>query len=261
MIERWNKGVADDCMPEEMLVSTLEKVRRHPWWKARAALALEVLKRNEISPPASVFDVGCGWGVNLTALEKAGYRVSGLDISPQILSLIDSPQRRLIEADLMQPLPDRVEPADAILALDVIEHLDDDRYAVQQMAQLLKPGGIAVISVPAQPELYSDFDAVQGHRRRYLPESLQAAFDKTGLKIRTIFWWGAWMVPILRRTRASENKQRDRPARTYADYLNLPPWPGPQIFAAAFALEKARAISGSLNTGTSLFAVAERICL
>lgn len=77
---------------------------------------------------------------------------------------------------------------DALLALDVIEHLDDDRGAVMRMASLLKPGGLAIISVPALPELFSDFDEVQGHRRRYVPETLRAAFQDTGLTVREIFW-------------------------------------------------------------------------
>ena len=53
-------------------------------------------------PSADVADVGCGWGVNLDALEEAGYTVRGLDISRQVLERIDRPSRRLIEADLNQ---------------------------------------------------------------------------------------------------------------------------------------------------------------
>ncbi|MDQ3621404.1 MAG: class I SAM-dependent methyltransferase [Verrucomicrobiota bacterium] len=155
MIETWSKGSADECMPEEMLVSTLEKVRRHCWWDARAKLALAVLKRNDVRPPAYVLDVGCGWGVTLSALEKAGYRATGLDISPRILQMIDRPDRRLIEADLSQDLPLHSERADALLCLDVLEHIDDDQHAVRQLIRLLKPGGIGVISVPALPELFS----------------------------------------------------------------------------------------------------------
>jgi SAM-dependent methyltransferase len=242
-------------MPEDLLVSVIEMVRRHPWWRARARLALDVLKRNNVSPPASVFDVGCGWAVNLTALEDAGYRVTGLDISRRILALIDAPSRRLIEADLTQPPRAVADPAEALLALDVIEHIDDDRTALRNMAALLRPGGIAVVSVPALPELFSEFDEIQGHRRRYLPDSLHAAFDDTGLAVRSIFWWGAWMVPVLRRMRSRAGKSRPR---TYADYLRLPRWPGPQLMALAFAVERRLAPKEWLSTGTSLFAVAAR---
>lgn len=255
MIETWSCGPADDAMPEEILVSVHERVRRHPWWCARVRLALSVLQKNGVLPPAHVVDVGCGWGTNLEALEAAGYRVTGIDISPQILARIDRPDRRLIEADLTQDLPARAgaEQADALLALDVIEHIDDDRGAVRRMAQMLRTGGLAMLSVPALPELFSEFDRIQGHRRRYTPETLRDAISGSGLTVQSVFWWGAWMVPVLRRMRT-----RTHAPRTYADYLRLPPWPGPQVMRLAYAVEEKLALAGRLKTGTSLVAVAVR---
>ena len=258
MIETWSKGVADECMPEEMLVSTMKQVERHPWWRARAALALSILKRQRLLPPARVFDVGCGWGINLTALERAGYRATGLDISAQILHLIERRGRHLIEADITQPLPAGLERADALFALDVIEHIDDDRAAVQALARMLRPGGCAVLSVPALPELFSEFDQIQGHRRRYVPASLREVFRGTGFETPAIFWWGSWMVPILRRMRSRPGADAKRAPRGYADYLALPAWPGPQLMSLAFTIEKRLALAGKLKVGTSLFAVASR---
>jgi SAM-dependent methyltransferase len=255
MITTWSRGPADDNMPEEMLVDTLEKVRRHPWWLARAKLALAVLAHQGIQPPAKIADVGCGWGVNLQSLETAGYKVSGLDISRQILQCIDRPDRNLIEADLNQPLPVDAGKSDGLLALDVIEHLDDDANATRQFARLLRPGGIAVISVPARPDLFSEFDEIQGHRRRYLPDRLRQAFDGSGLEVIELFWWGAWMVPVLRRMR---KKSKGSAPRTYSEYLKLPSAPVRAAMNLVYAWEQPRALHGRLKTGTSLFAVARR---
>jgi SAM-dependent methyltransferase len=257
MISVWSRGVADENMPESILADTLEQVRRHPWWQARAKLALATLRKHRISPPMSVADVGCGWGTNLEALEKAKYITTGFDISRQILTRIDRPQRNLVELDLNQALPSGHPMFNALLALDVIEHLDDDRSAISKMAQLLKPGGVAIVSVPALPELFSEFDAIQGHRRRYLPETLRSAFVDTGLKVQNIFWWGQWMVPILRRTR-NRLVSASQPPKTYANYLKLPPWPVPVMMSLACAWEHGQAAKGRLKTGTSLFAVAQR---
>ena len=257
MIARWSQGPADANMPEAMLVETLACVRRHPWWAARARLARAVLHANDVAPPAAVLDVGCGWGVNLSALENSGYRAVGLDISRQILELIDQPGRQLIEADLNQPAPAGHELFAGALLLDVIEHLDDDRGTLQRIAPLLQPGGTLVVSVPALPELFSDFDQIQGHRRRYLPETLRAAFVDTGFSVQKIFWWGAWMVPVLRRMR-SRSTAASGAQKTYADYLKLPPWPVPALMSVAYAFEHQLAARGSLKTGSSLFAVAIR---
>jgi SAM-dependent methyltransferase len=259
MIEIWSRGPADENMPEAMLVETLTRVRSHPWWSARARLALAVLQAGGVTPPASVLDVGCGWGVNLQALETAGYRAAGLDISRRILELIDQPDRHLVEADLNQPPPAGRELSAGALLLDVIEHLDDDRGTLRRIAPLLQPGGLLAVSVPALPELFSEFDRIQGHRRRYDPETLRAAFDDTGFAVQKIFWWGGWMVPILRRMRQKSSTKEQAAPKTYADYLRLPPWPAPLLMRTCYAWEHGRALHGKLRTGTSLFAVARRI--
>ena len=259
MITTWSKGPADENMPEAMLVETLTRVREHPWWSARARLALALLRARGIVPPAPVLDVGCGWGTNLQALEASKYQTTGLDISRQILELIDQPNRCLIEADLNQPPPPDRELYSGLLLLDVIEHLDDDRGTISRIAPLAAPGALLVVSVPALPELFSEFDAIQGHRRRYTPETLRAAFTNTGFKVEQIFWWGAWMIPILRRMRQKKSSAKSPAApKTYADYLRLPPWPAPLMMRAMYAWEHNRALNGRLQTGTSLFAVVRR---
>jgi SAM-dependent methyltransferase len=247
-------------MPQAMLVETLEKVRQHPWWLARARLAVAVLSKHNVIPPAQIIDVGCGWGVNLKALEQAGYQASGLDISRRILECIDQPSRRLIEADLNQSWPADTSLNDGLLALDVIEHLDDDQNAIRQFGFLLRPGGIAVVSVPARPDLFSDFDRIQGHRRRYLPDRLRQAFAGSSLEVLDIFWWGAWMVPILRRMRLNGGgKSNQGPPKTYADYLRLPPLPARWAMRILYEWEQFRVLKGQLRNGTSLFAIARRL--
>jgi 2-polyprenyl-3-methyl-5-hydroxy-6-metoxy-1,4-benzoquinol methylase len=281
MITEYSRGHADDNMAEEILVELAAMVRAHPWWQARTELTLALLRQRAIDPPARVLDVGCGWGVTLEALESRGYQVVGLDVSRRALEQLDRPGRTLVEADLTQPLPAGIAPFDVVLALDVLEHLDDDRQAVARLGQLVAPGGHVIVSVPALPEMFTEFDAIQGHRRRYLPETLQAAFLDTGLAVERTFWWGSWLVPVLSRQRARTRTRESRRLRldpahsslsrqrawtriqtgvsateAYRRYLQLPPWPLPHLLRAAFALEQGRTLRAKLRTGTSLFAVA-----
>ena len=258
MISTWSRGSPDSVMPENLLVETWRQVRRHPWWAARAKLVLSLLRQNGVQTPSSVLEAGCGWGVNLDALEKAGYQVMGFDISRRILELIDRPGRRLAEADLMQDLPTDAGLFDAVLALDVIEHLDDDRAALNRLGKMVRPGGLLIVSVPALPDLWSAHDEVQGHRRRYLPATLSHAFTGTILEVRKIIWWGAWMVPVLRATRSRVKASPEEPSRAYSRFLRLPPWPGPLLMTVAFALEHRRALAGKPKIGTSLFAISVR---
>ncbi len=259
MIETWSEGIADENMPEGILVELADLIRRHPWWIARASLTFALLENLRIHPPARILDAGCGWGVTLERLETRGYQVTGLDLSRRALERIDRPDRRLIQADLSQTPPDDVEPFDAVLALDVIEHLDDDRGTVARFGQLVRPGGVVVVSVPAQPELFTEFDAIQGHRRRYDVKTLRAAFEGSNLDVERTFWWGAWMVPVLKRQRRQVRARDGRPTfEVYRDYLRLPPWPLPWALRLAYKLEQNRSLRNRLKTGTSLFAIARR---
>ena len=258
MIITWSSGEADYGMPE-VLIDLMDKISCHPWWQARAKIVLSLLKKMKIHPPASVLDVGCGWGVNLEALERQGYRFVGLDNYRSSQETLDRPRRKLIEADITKTIFANAEQYDAVIALDVIEHLDNDRAAVAKLAKLTKPGGITIVSVPALPSLFSEFDAVQGHRRRYLPHTLREAFVSTDLIVEQILWWGSWLVPLLRRQRRQSPPLMNKsPLATYRSYLLLPPWPFSLVLRLAFALDQTRTLRGKVRNGTSLFAVAHR---
>jgi SAM-dependent methyltransferase len=260
MIVEWSSGIPDAHMAEDLLTEVGQIVRRHPWWRSRARLAIKLLRALGVSSTSSVLDAGCGWGVTLTALEAAGYRTTGLDISRGVLDLLDTPQRSLVEADLSRPVATEFRGTfDAVLALDVIEHVDDDREVVTNLGTLVKPGGWVIVSVPALPSLFSEFDRVQGHRRRHTVESLRSAFAGSGLDVVQTFWWGAWMVPLLRLQRLSLWKDRQlSPLETYRRFLRIPPWPGVLAMNMAFQVDERLALRGLNPTGTSLFAVARR---
>jgi 2-polyprenyl-3-methyl-5-hydroxy-6-metoxy-1,4-benzoquinol methylase len=261
VITTWSEGCAERNMAESILVDLADLVRAHPWWRARARLTLALLERLGVRAPARVLDAGCGWGTTLEALERCGYQAAGMDISRRTLERLDHdrPGRELYVADLARDLVEGADRFDAVLALDVIEHIDDDRAALAQLGRLARPGGLVIVSVPALPEFFTEFDAIQGHRRRYLPATLQAAFEGSGLSVERMFWWGGWLVPMLRRQRRRpRGAAGESAAETYRRYLRLPPWPAPLALALGFALEHPRALGGKLQTGTSLFACARR---
>jgi SAM-dependent methyltransferase len=244
-------------MDEEILVALCDIVARHPWWAARAAIVIALLQQLKILPPATVLEAGCGWGTNLKALEAAGYRATGLDVSRRALDRLDRADRQLIEADLSQDLPDHPSTYECVLALDVIEHLDDDRQALRQLGRLVKTNGRLIISVPALPELFSEFDEVQGHRRRYTAQSLRSCLEGSCLAVEDLLWWGQWMVRPLRRRRSATCKRAgDTNVDVYRRYLALPPWPGSWAMNIMFRIDHQRTLRRRNMTGTSLIAIA-----
>lgn len=69
--------------------------------------------------------------------------------------------------------------ADAIIYIDVIEHIEDDKEELLKASTYLKPGGVLAILVPAHQYLYSNFDKSIGHYRRYSRKQLKAVIPST----------------------------------------------------------------------------------
>jgi SAM-dependent methyltransferase len=87
---------------------------------------------------------------------------------------------------------------DFILCQNVLEHIADDRGAVQEMARALRVGGTLTILVPAGPKLYGALDRSFGHHRRYTRERLCELVGRAGLRLDELYafnmlgilgWW------------------------------------------------------------------------
>jgi SAM-dependent methyltransferase len=65
-------------------------------------------------------------------------------------------------------------PFDTIVYIDVLEHIEDDRGELARAALLLEPGGHVIVLAPAHNWLYTPFDKVIGHYRRYSRPALRA---------------------------------------------------------------------------------------
>ncbi len=72
---------------------------------------------------------------------------------------------------------------DAVVCLNVLEHVADDAGAIRNLAGALKPGGVLIVYVPAMPILFGTLDAAAGHHRRYTKASLSGLFEAAGFTI------------------------------------------------------------------------------
>jgi SAM-dependent methyltransferase len=118
-----------------------------------------------------IVEVGIGHGSYFQKLSQYG-RYVGIDIDAR--SVLEAQQRfpdtRFAQADILQPgfLKDLLpEKADAIVSINVLEHVADDAAALANLVDAIKPGGTLLISVPAMMGLYNDMDRLAGHHRRY----------------------------------------------------------------------------------------------
>lgn len=94
--------------------------------------------------------------------------------------------------------PELDEPVASVVAINVLEHIEDDAGALRSLATAVKPGGSIVLWVPGYQQLYGEFDRKVGHVRRYTPSTLASAVRRAGLDVELvkpvnllggIAWW------------------------------------------------------------------------
>lgn len=160
--------------------------------------ALSELQRTLEMRPAAIMEVGCSAGHLLADIRQnlPNASLTGGDYTLGTLvklgeKMPDIPLVRFNLAD--SPLPSNTY--DAVVLLNVLEHIADDAAATRHIARMLKPGGVAVIEVPAGPELFDDYDRQLQHFRRYTLQSICRLVEQAGLRIERRNYLGALIYP------------------------------------------------------------------
>jgi 2-polyprenyl-3-methyl-5-hydroxy-6-metoxy-1,4-benzoquinol methylase len=148
-----------------------------------------------------ILEIGCGVGTFTRLMGETGARVHGLDINHDFVEMAaratDNIAGVTIElADVTNR--DWDKDYDTVVALDVIEHIEDDIAMLKTMYDALDPGGRIVIKVPAMPSIHGSLDEVVGHYRRYTIQTISHALTTAGFKniqvdyfntLGIIGWW------------------------------------------------------------------------
>ena len=159
---------------------------KHFWFRTRNRI-IDILTRQVVAlfqPGYHVLEIGCGTGNVLRTLEKAcpNGLVLGADLYLEGLRFaglrVDSP---LLQADLYHlPFKSRF---DLVCMFDVLEHLQDDVSVLKNFYDMIAPGGILFLTVPAHPSLWSFLDEAYHHCRRYEPGDLEKKLTETGFQV------------------------------------------------------------------------------
>jgi SAM-dependent methyltransferase len=160
------------------------KVESFHWWFAvRRKLLKSILSSIHVSLNDLALDIGCGAGSNLKVLLSAGIHAIGIDRSIYALSLTKKKLNfPLINGDLNE-LPVRPESVGLIVAMDILEHLDDDAEGISEFYRALNKGGLLIVTVPAFKFLWGIQDIVTGHKRRYKRREITNKLREVGFDI------------------------------------------------------------------------------
>jgi ubiquinone/menaquinone biosynthesis C-methylase UbiE len=163
-------------------IAALEQ--KHWYYAGKRRFVREWIQRVRPPQPADTL-LDCGAGTGLFAKEmEAHCRVLALDDHAEALRILRTrfrPEQILSLAGDQVPLPDG--SLEYVTALDVLEHVPDDAAVVNGFHRLLKPCGLAVVTVPASMALWSDWDVALHHFRRYDRAQLRALFPDAAWEI------------------------------------------------------------------------------
>lgn len=229
---------------------------RHWWFRGRRRVLVDLL-RSAVGVRAGslrILDYGCGTGGNSLAYAPLG---SVVGIEPDRGAVTLARRRggaRYCRASGTQ-LPFGQGAFDAVVASDVLEHIEDDVAAAAEIARVLRPGGTAIISVPAHQWLFSEHDVALHHFRRYSKSTIRNVLERSGLRIRRLSYWNAALFPAIcvRRLLAIGRTTHSPRSDTGSS-----PWLINEVLAGLLAAEATVLRHAPLPWGVSLVSVAER---
>lgn len=165
---------------------------KHWWHVSKRRIVQSLIENyNRIKKP-KILDVGCGTGKNIEGLLKYG-EVWGLDNSLDAIKFCRRRGLKNLKLGHAEKTDLKSESFDIITILDVLEHTDDNK-TLQEMQRILKRSGILIITVPAFTWLWSEWDKVLHHKRRYNLESLTATLNNNNFKIIKITYLYSFLV-------------------------------------------------------------------
>jgi len=202
---------------EPHLIDDLAYKETFYWWHRVRRHNLFRLLSAKIGPSARVLEIGCGTGANLR--EGGEGWIAGIGVDLEMRALAYCCDLAVVQADALAMLPFANTTFDAVVLLDVLEHLPEPDDLVREMSRVLRPGGAVIIMVPAGPELWSYWDEMHGHQRRYTKTTLTSVFGD-GWRLEALEYSFSWMYPIVWGFRRFMERRQRPPG--HSDFIEIP---------------------------------------
>ena len=218
--------------PDEF--AKLDQIDRTHWFYCgkRAIVRHWVDRYLSLSASDLFIDAGCGTGTLLSEMATR-CRVIGLDNHEESIARAGPCVEAMGGTVLMTGL-EKIELPDGcaavVTALDVLEHLDDDTAALRELARLLRPAGLMVVTVPALPSLWSDWDVALHHRRRYTRQQLLTLIQQPELEVLRCVYFNAAVLPLIALIRMGRKLRPPAPGGERAEDRVPPPWLNSVLF-------------------------------
>ena len=192
----------DDAYPDD--------IGDHYWSRARNLILYDAVK--SISKQQKRWlEIGCGRGVVIGYLRGRGVLIEGVELAD--VKPLASVANFVLSGFDLSDLPQlQRDVFNGVMLLDVIEHIEDSGAFLRTVRDQMRKAQVLIVTVPARPELWSNYDTHYGHFRRYSRESLRNELVDAGwkpLRVSYLFralYPPAWLLVKFMRQRSTTVK-------------------------------------------------------
>lgn len=178
------------------LDNLFKEEERYFWFIARKEFILQQLK-SIIKLSSKMIEIGAGTGNVSRYLQSKGYtNIAVGEMHSNGLKYAKSYGiDKCYQFDLLKtPF---IDEFDSLCLFDVLEHIDNDNLALENVYKMLRNNGHVILTVPAHKWLWNRSDAIAGHKRRYTKKQLVSRLERNGFKIEISRYFFISIVPLL----------------------------------------------------------------
>jgi 2-polyprenyl-3-methyl-5-hydroxy-6-metoxy-1,4-benzoquinol methylase len=167
----------------------------HFWFVMRKKKILSFFNKY-VRKNDEILEVGAGTGNIAQALMQEGYKLSVGELHYEGLLYAQSyGMKNCYQFDIMSPPFE--EHFDVVSLFDVLEHIEDDNQALNNIHTMLKQDGRLILTVPAHQWLWNRYDRVEGHFRRYTIADLKKKLQAAGFEVVQARYFFMFILPLL----------------------------------------------------------------
>lgn len=192
---------------------------RHWWFRGRWAVVEALLARTPLPSTPAILDAGCGTGGHLGRYARIG-QVTGVDPSSEAVAFCRERGFGSVERAGLESLPFDDGSFDLIAATDVLEHVAEERRALDELRRVAAPGAALLLTVPAYEWLWTSEDENLQHKRRYTRRRLVGAVERSGWEPRIATYFNTLLLPPI----ALARRLPPRREGASSDIERTPPW-------------------------------------
>ena len=243
---------------DDLLELTGRAEATHFWFRGfRKFIAPVIADVVKGRPGLRLVDCGCGTGHNLQLLRPHG-RALGFDLSEAGPARAHATGLTVLRGDVTR-IPLASTSFDVATSFDVLQCVDADVAAVREMARIIKPGGVVILTLAALDVLHGDHAEVWQEVRRYTPASARRLVEAAGLRPERVSFLFASLFPLMASVRLVQRmtKRFGRTVRADTD-ITVPIGPLNLLLTMLVNAEAALVRHVPMPIGSSLLVVARK---